>query len=114
MFKEQLAVDFGVTEKTIQRDIDELRDYLDETSNSIIKFDRKEKRYVMEQMEREWLTNHEVMAICKIILESRAFCKSELEQLMKKLIHRVTPNDQHTIKEMILNEEFNYVPLQHK
>lgn len=113
LFKADLAMSFGVTEKTIQRDIDELRNYLEEKSYSEIHYDHKQKGYVMESMEREWLTNKEVMAICKILLESRAFRKDELEQLVQKLIHQVTPNDRKRIQEMIVNEKHHYIPLHH-
>ena len=77
--KDQLAEYFGVTPKTIQRDIDDLRAYLAETHFSEtevkIKYDKARNGYYLVRFEREWLTNEEVMALCKILLESRAFCK---------------------------------------
>ena len=77
--KADLAQRYGVTEKTIQRDIEDLRAYLacthfDEGEVSIT-YDRSRSGYYLVRMEREWLTNEEVLAVCKILLESRAFCK---------------------------------------
>lgn len=115
--KAELATRYGVSEKTIQRDIEDLREYLactyfDEGEVSIT-YDRIRLGYYLVRMEREWLTNEEVLAVCKILLESRAFCKEELGTLVKKLLAQVTPHDSKKVKEMIQNEQYHYVPLQH-
>lgn len=115
--KAELAAKYGVTEKTIQRDIEDLREYLsctyfDEGEVSII-YDRSRFGYYLVRMEREWLTNEEVLAVCKILLESRAFCNEELETLVAKLLAQVTPNDRKQVEAMIRNEQFHYVPLRH-
>lgn len=115
--KAELAKQYGVTEKTIQRDIDELRVYLTDTritegEVSII-YDRSRSGYFLVRMEREWITNEEVLAVCKILLESRAFCKEELDALISKLLAQVTSNDRKQVENMIRNEQFYYVPLRH-
>ena len=115
--KVELAQRYGVTPKTIQRDIEDLREYLacthfDEGEVSIT-YDRSRSGYYLVRMEREWLTNEEVLAVCKILLESRAFCKEELGALMTKLLAQVTPHDRKQVEEMIRNEQFNYIPLRH-
>lgn len=115
--KAELAKRFGVSEKTIQRDIDELRLYMADTrftegEVSII-YDRIRSGYYLVRMEREWITNEEVLAVCKILLESRAFCKEELDALVVKLLAQVTPNDRKQVENMIRNEQFYYVPLRH-
>ncbi|MBB2481049.1 WYL domain-containing protein [Bacillus sp. APMAM] len=108
---------FGVTQKTIQRDIDDLRAYLAErhfTENeAAIKYDKSRNVYYLVRCEREWLTNQEVMALCKILLESRAFCKEELDSLISKLLMQVVPNDRKKIEDMIRSEQHHYVPLKH-
>lgn len=115
--KAQLAEYFGVTQKTIQRDIDELRAYIAEVhfaeSEVAIKYDKVKKGYYLVRFEREWLTNKEVISLCKILLESRAFCKEELNSLISKLLTQVVPNDRKKIEDMIRNEQHHYVPLQH-
>lgn len=115
--KAELAKRYGVTEKTIQRDIDELRVYLADTrfaegEVSII-YDRFRSGYYLVRMEREWITNEEVLAVCKILLESRAFCKEELDALIAKLLAQVTSNDRKQVENMIRSEQFYYVPLRH-
>ncbi|SCY24245.1 helix-turn-helix transcriptional regulator [Alkaliphilus peptidifermentans] len=115
--KRDLAEKFGVAQKTIQRDIEDLRAYLSEnhyTENEVaIKYDKTRKGYFLVRFEREWLTNEEVMAILKILLESRAFCKEELNRLINKLLNQVVPNDRKKVEQIIKNEQLYYEPLKH-
>ncbi len=115
--KEQLANEYEVSLKSIQRDIDDLRAYITEThfyENEIsIKYDKSGNFYYLVRLEREWMTNEEALALCKILLESRAFRKDELSQIIEKLIMQISPEDRKTAEEIIRNEFFNYVPLQH-
>lgn len=115
--KAKLAECFGVTQKTIQRDIDDLREYIAEThfteNETAIKYDKNKNGYYLVRFQREWLTNEEVMALCKILLESRAFCKEELNNLISKLLTQVVPNDRKKIESMIKSEQHHYVPLRH-
>lgn len=115
--KETLADDFGVSLKTIQRDIDDLRAYLAEThfteSDVSIKYDKAKNGYYLIRLEREWLTNEEVLALCKILLESRAFCKKEMSALINKIVMQSTPNDRKMIEDIIRNEYQSYIPLKH-
>lgn len=115
--KERLAKEYNVTEKTIQRDIDDLRAYLADAHFSeietAIKYDKTKNGYHLIRFEREWLTNQEVLALCKILLESRALHKEELTALVSKLMTQVTPSDKCSVEEIIRNELYNYVPLRH-
>jgi predicted DNA-binding transcriptional regulator YafY len=115
--KDTLARDFGVTAKTIQRDIDDLRAYLTEAHlferEAAIQYDRSRNGYRLVKLERDWLTNQEALGLCKILLESRAFCKCELEQLILKLLMQVTPEEKHVAEGIIRSELFNYVPPRH-
>ena len=84
--KAELAKRYCVTEKTIQRDIDDLRAYLADTHYTegevSIRYDKSRFGYSLVRMEREWFTNEEVLVLCKILLESRAFSKDELDELL--------------------------------
>ena len=59
------------------------------------------------------MTNKEILGISKILLESRAFNKKELDSLIQKLMIQASPAARLNIKELILNEAFHYVPLRH-
>lgn len=115
--KISLADSFGVTLKTIQRDIDDLRAYLAEThfeeGEVSIKYDKGRNGYYLIRFEREWLTNEEVLALCKILLESRAFNKAELNGLVKKLLAQVVSADRKTVEGIIQSEKYCYVQPRH-
>ncbi len=117
LIKDKMAIEFNVSEKTIQRDIDDLRAYLAETHFSetevLIKYDKSKGGYYLVRFEREWLTNEEVLALCKILLESRAFQKEELNGIIAKLMSQVVPNDRKTVGGIVKNELSQYIPLKH-
>lgn len=61
------------------------------------------------------LTNSEVLALCKILLDSRAFTKKEMVGMLDKLITCCVPkSNQKLVKDLISNEEFHYVEPRHK
>ena len=114
------AKEYGVDERSIQRDIESIRNFLDlnveQTGvvNSVI-YDRVQKGYRMEQIYRIKLTNSEILAICKILLDSRAFTKKEMEEMLRKLIECCVPqNNQRLVADLIKNEEFHYIEPRHK
>ena len=115
--KAEMAQKFSVTDKTIQRDIEELRSYLadtrvDEGEASII-YDRVRNGYLLTHAASEWLTNKDVLAVCKILLESRAFCKEELDALVKKLLRQTALDDRKQVGQIIRSEQHHYVPPRH-
>ena len=115
--KAELAQKFAVTDKTIQRDIEELRAYLAETrtdeGEASIVYERSRGGYFLTRAASEWLTNEDVLAVCKILLESRAFCKEELDVLLKKLLRQTAPQDRAQVGKLIRSEQHYYVPLRH-
>ena len=115
--KQNLADKFSVSMKTVQRDIDDLRAYLAETHfdefETAIKYSKARDSYYLVRLEREWMTNKEALAVCKILLESRAFNKDELTELIQKLIMQISPQNRAVAEQIIKSEYFNYIPLQH-
>ena len=49
------------------------------------------------------------MAVCKIILESRAFCKDELDLIIKKLLEQSLPEHTTHINKIIKNMKKKFV-----
>lgn len=115
--KRNLAKDYGVGEKTIQRDIEDIRNYLadrhDVPMHTTVQYDRGANGYRLTRFEREWLTNQETLALCKILLESRALEKTELHGLIEKLLTQASPGDRAIAEDIIRSEYAAYVPLQH-
>lgn len=118
--KAEEAARYGVNERSIQRDIDHIRKFLDDDSdrtgvvNSIV-YDRNAKGYRLETLYKIRLQNSEVLALCKILLDSRAFTKAEMVEMLDKLITCCVPKiNQKRVKDLISNEEFHYVEPRHK
>ncbi len=117
--KETEASHYNVNERSIQRDIDDIRNYLDQqgTEDGImnsVEYDRQAKGYSLKQIYKLKFTNPEILAICKILLDSRAFTKKEMDGVLAKLIDSCVPEDnQKLVKEMISNEEFHYIQPRH-
>ena len=75
--KKAMANRFKVSEKSLQRDLETLRAYYAGQDNDL-QYDRDSDRYRLEQPAEARLTKSEVLAVCKILLESRAFTEAEL------------------------------------
>lgn len=112
--KDALISAFDVTPKTVQRDIESLRLYLTETGEGELRYDRRHDCYRLERISGGSLTAEEVFALCKILIESRAFNKSEFESLVKKLLLLLSPEQRLPVEARIGNERVNYLPLKHE
>lgn len=111
---------YKVAERSIQRDIEDIRLFLEQDmqntglSNTVV-YDRMEKGYRLEQIQRMTLSNSEVLAVCKILLDSRAFTKKEMDEILNKLISCCVPqSNRKLVSDLIRNEAFHYVELQHR
>lgn len=118
--KEELARYFGVNEKSIQRDLEDIRNFLDGVGvengvgNQLV-YDYQEKGYRLEQNSMTRLSNGEALAVCKILLESRAFTKKEMVSILDRIVANCIPKENcKIINDLLSNEEFHYVELQHK
>lgn len=72
LIKSELAQLTGVNEKSIQRDLEDIRDFLDkrrieEGYGSQLIYDYREKGYCLEQSSQLRLSNDEVLAISILI-----------------------------------------------
>jgi predicted DNA-binding transcriptional regulator YafY len=110
-----LAAEFAASEKSIQRDIETLRDFLSEAHmdepDAAIRYDRAANGYRLARSENVFLQNKEIMTVTKILLDSRALTKEEMDQLLDKLLLLIAPSDRKAVREIILNERFHYTPL---
>ena len=117
--KKEEALSYGVNERSIQRDIDDIRNYLEQEAvehgivNQVI-YDREMKGYRLDQIYKLKLTNAEILAVSKILLDSRAFTKEEMSDMLNRLIGCCVPeNNRKLVHELIANEEFHYVEPRH-
>lgn len=119
--KTEEAQHFGVDTRSIQRDIDDIRAFLEERRASGLQdtheiiYDRAKKGYIMKGAEASSMANGEILAVTKILLESRAFTKKELNSILNKLVEGCVPlKNMKLVSELIANEKYHYVELHHK
>lgn len=117
--KAEEAQNYSVTERSIQRDIDDIRNFLQESEdnggiyNGIV-YDRTLKGYRLQRIFDIKLTNPEILAICKILLDSRSLTKKEMDSILKKLIDCCVPdNNRKIVSKLIQNERFHYIQPKH-
>lgn len=114
--KQQETERYNVTEKTFYRDIQTLRDYCEKTYPDgclTIKNSRKKGGYYLDRDKQSWLSQEEVMAAAKVLLESRAFPDAELVGLLDKILLQCNPESRKHVSEMIRNERYHYQELNH-
>ena len=119
--KAEEANRFEVDERSIQRDLDDLRSFLLERASEHtmdtreIIYDRMEKAYRMIGNESAIMSNSEILAVSKVLLESRAFTKTEINGILNKLIAGCVPQkNMKLVTDLIANEKYHYVELRHK
>ena len=114
--RKKLAKEYEVSERSIHRDISDLRNFLVSTNSlSEIIYDDKTDSYILRNEDNQKLNNSEILAVCKILLDSRAFLKEEMATIINKLMKQCIPIENYTkVSKLIDNERFHYIELQHK
>lgn len=113
--KKELAQHFHVTERSIQRDLGALRCFLDEQDiGQEIIYDKASRGYHIQDVAPQTLSNSEILAVCKILLESRSMRKDEILPILDKLISRCVPEqNKKAVQELIANEKYHYIEPRH-
>lgn len=118
--KVDAAQRYGVTERSIQRDIDDLRSFFSErtTQEGIareIVYDRAKRGYLLHQGSTKSLSNGETLTVCKILLESRSLRKDEMIPILDKIINGCVPySNRPQVDALISNEKFYYIEPRHR
>lgn len=110
-----LAQEHGVTVRSIQRDIESLRNFLaDQGLAQDVIYDRGTKGYRLTNIVPKGLTNSEILAVCKILLESRSMRSDEMLPILDKLIDCAVPEESRkAVKALIANEQCHYIEPHH-
>ena len=118
--KPELAKEFRINERSVQRDIDDLRAYLHDESTlygneQIIVYDQRRKGYVLSHGESACLSVNELVAIAKVMLDSRALLREDMGRILNKLLKTFLPHEEvKLVENLIRNELHHYVELRHK
>ena len=113
--KKELAQQFHVTERSIQRDMESLRCFFAEQRlRQDIVYDKAAKGYRLESPACSLLNNSEILAVCKILLESRSLPKADMNVLLDKLLACCVPeSNKKQVSALIGNERLHYIEPHH-
>lgn len=118
--KKYEAAYYGVSQKTIQRDIDEIRAFIAERSDiygpdAIVKFSKRNNEYQLNSENYKGFNSAELFAVSKILLDSRAFRQSDMNDLLCKFSDLSSTKEEKILLDKALaNEIYHYTELQHK
>lgn len=111
----ELANEFGVSTKSISRDISEIRCFLAEnrelTGHAELNYDRSAKCYTIHI--DDFLRDSELLAVIKVLIGSRAFSKQELLEMIGKLRKFTSTNDRALLDSLIAKEKYHYCEVKH-
>lgn len=113
--KLELATLYHVSDRSIQRDMESLRCFIAEQSLSQdIIYDHRLRGYRLVNRLPKGLSNSEILAVCKILLESRSMRKDEMLPILDKLIDCAVPEEsRRAVVELIANEKHHYIEPHH-
>lgn len=119
LHKDKLALEYGVTTRSIQRDIDSIRDFCSNQSTrhgetADVIYDHTAKGFRLVNSRTVTLTNAELFAVAKILLENRSLSKTEMEKIILELVDACLPTaEKKKMSELLRNELFHYVEPHH-
>ena len=113
--KALLAQEFGVTARSIQRDLESLRSFLsNEMLPQDVVYDRAAGGYRLTHAKPMGLSNSEILAVCKILLESRSMRRDEMLPILDKLVSCCVPEEnKRAVQQMIGSEKLHYIEPHH-
>lgn len=115
--KNDVVDKFNISERTFYRYIEDIKKFLEKPDGDLVGeeiiADRVKGGYILKGKHERNLNEKEVLAISKVLLESRGFVKTELKDMLDKLLENCISEDKNNIKRIIGNELVNYVSPQH-
>ncbi len=119
VFKAEESIRYDVSSRTIQRDISDVQSFLRNQCSETgevqeIVYDRKSGGYRLETKYQSRLEPKELLAACKVLLESRSLVKDELFPIIRKMLKLcVDTSEEKELEKLIRNEMYHYVELKH-
>lgn len=106
---------YRVNERSIDRDIESLRSFLaDQHLMQDVVYDRREHGYRLVNHSPVSLSNSEILAVCKILLESRSMRKDEMLPILDKLVDCCVPEEsKRAVLDLLANEKHHYIEPHH-
>ena len=112
--KSVLAIEHNVNERSIDRDIEDIRLFLsDFYRENTLCFDKTDNTYYFLEHEKVKLSGVKVLCLLKILLSSRAFAPDELKEIVLAINSLLSWNEKNAVILSMENEMQHYIPLQH-
>lgn len=115
--KNDVVDKFNINERSFYRYMRDIKKFVEKPDGELIGekilSDRTKGGYILRSKHKKKLNEKEVLAISKILLESRGFVKKEIKDMLDKLLENCVSEDKDNIKRIIGNELVNYVSPQH-
>lgn len=113
--KDLLAEEYHVSDRSIQRDMNSLRCFLsDQGLPQELTYDYQDQGYKLVKRPPKELSNSEILAVCKILLDSRSMRKDEMLPILDKLVDCCVPaNNRRVVNTLLSNEKFHYIEPHH-
>lgn len=106
-----LANEFGVSKKTITRDINDLKSFFSDHRDTLgyteIKYSYQQRTYRFYF--ENFILDKELLAMVKILIASRALSGQDMVSLVDKLKRLSSCNDKKMINKMVNKELYHYV-----
>ena len=109
--KAQLADEFGISEKTIQRDFSLLSGFLDTQPMVAAELAYDAKHHTKYLKGKSLFNKKDILIISKILLENRSLNKEENKALLDSLLALISKDEQKEVSSIIASELLNYAPL---
>ena len=112
--KAAFAAEHNITERSFDRDVEDIRIFLSEiyTRNELV-FDKEHNAYCITGCHRVDLSGVEILALLKILISSRAFRKDEIVGMVSAISRLNSDHKQESISKLIINEMNSYVSPRH-
>ncbi len=117
--KAQESTNYGVDPRTIQRDIADIQNFLQNQADESgemqeVIYDRSAGGYRLQTRIQTQFQPKELLAVCKVLLESRSLVKDEMVPIISKLMNICSgDDDRKLVKDYIANELHHYIEVHH-
>lgn len=117
--KEKESLEYHVASRTIQRDIADIQCFLNNQNAETgevqeVVYDKAAGGYILQTKQKKQLEGKEILAVLKVLLESRSLMKCELFPIIHKILGLCSDEEDAKMVEMMLkNEMYHFVELQH-
>ncbi|MCD8046555.1 MAG: WYL domain-containing protein [Clostridiales bacterium] len=117
--KAEESAAFGVNPRTIQRDISDIQNFLKNQNSETgevqeVIYDREARGYRLQTKVQKHLQPKELLAVCKVLLESRSLVADEMTPIIHKLVNTCSEGeDRKRARDYIGNELHHYNELHH-